>query len=142
MLTKILFATDLSEQSKAIEEYLIKHNNNVVKELVILNVIDQKLIDALGHYDQKHNFIEAVKKDRIEKMEELADVMKKYGYTVKVIIREGYPASEILRAEKEENVEMIIVASHGKNSSQGFLIGSVSEKVVRNCKKPVLVFKG
>jgi nucleotide-binding universal stress UspA family protein len=44
-------------------------------------------------------------------------------------------------AEKQA-VDMIVVGSLGKSDVERFLLGSVSEKVVRNSKVPVLVVHG
>jgi len=46
-----------------------------------------------------------------------------------------------LKVEEEENPSVIIIGSHGMSNIEEILIGSVSEKVIRWCKKPVLVIK-
>jgi len=48
---------------------------------------------------------------------------------------------EILSVEEEEGVSVIIIGSHGKANIEGMLLGSVSEKLVRRSKNPVLVIK-
>jgi nucleotide-binding universal stress UspA family protein len=49
---------------------------------------------------------------------------------------------EILKAEeKEENVSVIVIGSHGKSNLEEIFLGSVSEKVSRKCKSPVLIVK-
>ena len=47
----------------------------------------------------------------------------------------------ILRAEEEEGVSVVVIGSHGKSNIKEMLLGSVSEKVVRKAKSPVLVVK-
>jgi len=46
-----------------------------------------------------------------------------------------------LRVEEEEKVSLIVIGSHGKTNIKEMLMGSVSEKVVRRAKNPVLVIK-
>ena len=48
---------------------------------------------------------------------------------------------EILRVEEEENISAIVMGSHGRSNLQKIFLGSVSEKVARRCKQPVLVVK-
>jgi len=48
---------------------------------------------------------------------------------------------EILRVEEEEGVSIIVIGSHGKTNIKEMLLGSVSEKVIRKSKNPVLVIK-
>jgi len=43
--------------------------------------------------------------------------------------------------EKEEDVSAIVLGSHGKSNIKEMLLGSVSEHVIRHCKKPVIVIK-
>ena len=64
------------------------------------------------------------------------------GFDVKVRIERGIPFREILRVEEEEEgVSAIVMGSHGKTNIEEMLLGSVSEKVIRKSKKPVLVIK-
>jgi len=48
---------------------------------------------------------------------------------------------KILEIEAEESVSVIVLGSHGKSNVKEMLLGSVSEHVIRNCRKPVLVIK-
>ena len=60
---------------------------------------------------------------------------------VKVIIERGVPLKEMLKIEEEEKMSVIIIGSHGKTNLEEVLLGSVSEKVIRQSKSPVLVIK-
>ena len=53
----------------------------------------------------------------------------------------GPQLREILRVEEEEDVSVIVIRSHGKSNLQEMFLGSVSEKVARKCKKPILIVK-
>ena len=46
-----------------------------------------------------------------------------------------------MRVEEEEDISVIVIGSHGKSNLEEMFMGSVSEKVVRKCKGPVLVIK-
>jgi len=61
------------------------------------------------------------------------------GVEAETLILEGHPAEEILNFAEKQDIDMIVVGSLGKTDIERFLIGSVSEKVVRNAKVPVLV---
>jgi nucleotide-binding universal stress UspA family protein len=66
-------------------------------------------------------------------------VASKAGVDIETLILEGHPAEEILSFAEKQQVDMIVVGSLGKTDIERFLIGSVSEKVIRNAKVPVLV---
>lgn len=53
--------------------------------------------------------------------------------------RIGTPATEILALAEEIGAELIVIGSHGKTGVERFLLGSVSERVVREARCPVLV---
>lgn len=53
--------------------------------------------------------------------------------------RIGKPAVEILALASEVGADLIFIGSHGKTGVERFLLGSVSERVVREAKCPVLV---
>lgn len=59
---------------------------------------------------------------------------------VKSIIRKGHPAEEILKAVREEKVDMIIVGARGARTTHLFM-GSVSREVADNADIPVLIMK-
>jgi nucleotide-binding universal stress UspA family protein len=74
-------------------------------------------------------------------MDAIERELEKNGLTVKVRVERGIPFREILRVEEEEGVSAIVIGSHGKTNLEEMLLGSVSEKVIRKSKKPVLVVK-
>lgn len=53
--------------------------------------------------------------------------------------RIGKPATEILGLAEEVGADLIFVGSHGKTGVERVLLGSVSERIVREAKCPVLV---
>ena len=59
---------------------------------------------------------------------------------VRTIVKTGHPAEEILKASKEENVDMIFIGSRGHRVGR-FLMGSVSREVANNAELPVLLVK-
>ena len=53
----------------------------------------------------------------------------------------GNPAEEILAFADSENVDMIVIGSHGRTGLSRLLLGSIAEAVVRGAKCPVLTVK-
>ncbi|QGJ69627.1 Universal stress protein UspA [Planctomycetales bacterium 10988] len=53
----------------------------------------------------------------------------------------GDPASEIVRVAEEEDVDMIVMATHGRTGLTRLLMGSVAESVVRHAPCAVLSLK-
>lgn len=143
MFEKVLYPTDFSDVAMKAFEFIKQLKNDGVKEVIILHVIDQKSLDALAVYTSK-DFIKFEKdweKNAREQMAPMEEELKELGFQVKVRIEREVPFREILKVEEEEDVSVIVIGSHGKSNIGEMLLGSVSEKVVRKSKKPVLVVK-
>jgi nucleotide-binding universal stress UspA family protein len=56
-------------------------------------------------------------------------------------IRFGHPYDEIIGLANEEQVDLIVMATHGHSGVRHMLLGSTTEKVVRGASCPVLTMK-
>jgi nucleotide-binding universal stress UspA family protein len=54
-------------------------------------------------------------------------------------IRHGDPASEILKAADERSIDLIAMATHGRSGPSRWVLGSVTEKVLRASTVPIVV---
>ena len=61
---------------------------------------------------------------------------------VESVILEGSPAHEIVNFAEGNDIDLIVMGTHGKNAIERFLLGSIAENVVRHSKKAVLVVRG
>jgi universal stress protein A len=52
------------------------------------------------------------------------------------------PADAVLEAAREMDVDLLVVATHGRRGVTRALLGSVAEKIVRHADRPVLVLPG
>jgi nucleotide-binding universal stress UspA family protein len=55
------------------------------------------------------------------------------------LVTTGEAAPEILRIAQEEHVDLIVIASHGLSGWRRLVHGSVTEKVMRQARCPVLI---
>ena len=145
MFARILYLTDFSDVSNKALEYVKKLKEAGTKEVVVLHVIDEREIGHMSHIPGIHldaDELEKLRRDGAKKaMGAIEAELRESGFQVKVRIEEGIPLREILRVEKEEDISVIVIGSHGKSSVQEMLLGSVSEKVIRKSSKPVLVIR-
>jgi universal stress protein A len=56
-------------------------------------------------------------------------------------VRTGVPDIDIVRAAKELAVDLIVMATHGRSGLEHFVLGSVTEHVIREASCPVLVMR-
>ena len=56
-------------------------------------------------------------------------------------VKRGVPSEEVLREQEEKDIDLIVMASHGRTGISRILIGSVAEKVMRGAKCPVMLVR-
>ncbi len=61
--------------------------------------------------------------------------------SVKIEIRRGSPAKEIVKTARDISTDLIVMCTHGRSGLSHMLMGSVAEKVVRLAPCPVLTVK-
>ena len=96
------------------------------------------------------NFSEAIikrmKEHLLKDAEKIADgvrnIADEKGVTAQTIVKDGNTASEILKIVKTNDIDLIVLGSHGKGSISKMLVGSVSEKIASTAKCSVLVVRG
>jgi nucleotide-binding universal stress UspA family protein len=92
-----------------------------------------------------HQFIasvileEKLKKEAEAFLESFKKIGEDMGVKVETELVTGNPAEEIVKYTNEN--DLIIMANHGKKGIDRFMLGSVSEEVVRNAPCSVLVVK-
>jgi len=146
MFKKILYPTDFSDVSKKALDYVKQLKEAGTKEVILLHIIDKREVESIARYGEVSMSLE---KGLEEKMEEsvkqeigaIEAELRESGFDVKVRIEKGIPFREILRVEEEEEASVVVIGSHGKSCVEEMFLGSVSEKVVRKSKRPVLVIR-
>ncbi len=141
-IKKILCAVDLSDHSKSIAEYTIFLAKVTGAEVLVVYTAP-----SLSQYVGFHvppNTIENFVGEIVTGAEKSMDtfVSENFpGVNAKSHVLIGYAAEEIVNKDVEENVELIIMGTHGRKGLDRILFGSVAEKVVKNAKQPVLTVR-
>jgi len=144
MFKKILVPTDFSDVAEKALDCVKQLKDAGTEEVVILHVIKKTSLEVIAQYSSIRDFKEVereVEGDAREKLSLIEKELQETGLRVKVRIETGFPFSEILRVEDEEDVSAIVIGSHGLSNIKEILLGSVSESVIRKAKKPVIVIK-
>jgi len=146
-INRVLYATDLSENSTYSFRYAVNTAEKHDAEIIILHVIEE-LPQAVRAYVTLDRSIERLKDERIKEISRHLDEFCKselrekpeYMERIKgVEIKEGYPADEILKTADEHKCDVIIMGTHGKGLLTHAFLGSVAERVLRRSRKPVFI---
>ncbi len=136
-LRRILVPTDFSECSRAGFDYGLQLARDFKAELRLVHVINPHAYPfgdkyaALDPAQLVRDVVNAAQKQ----MRSMA-AKAKVRYSARVI--QGSPAIQICNAANED-VDLIVISTHGRTGFEHVLIGSVTERVVRHAHCPVLV---
>lgn len=140
-IKKLLWPTDFSsnaEKALPYVESLIKQYN---AEIHIIYVIQD-----IAHHESWYG---EFGKDHINKLMEWANISakkrldqicNKYLDGCPLYIKHiavGEPSEEIIKLIESENIDLVVMASHGEKGK--FAFGSVTEKVIKSSKVPVTI---
>ena len=141
-MKRILVPTDFSDHAEyalRVAAQIARENNS---EIVLLHMLElpHQASDAVG---SGHDIPEIMffKNKVISNLEELMEVDYLEGITVSEIIQFEKAFEGILAVSKTNNIDFIVMGSHGSGGFQEMFIGSNTEKVVRFSDVPVLVIK-
>lgn len=134
---KVLYPTDFSECAESVMPYLKQLKDAGTDEVIVLHVQDMTKIDP--HLLDKMPEFENIDSGRLEVIK---SELKKTGIpNIKTRLEEGVPFIEIEAVGDEEDVGLIAIGSHGKSMVNEMFLGSVSGKVVRRSKRPILIIR-
>lgn len=137
---RVLIPTDFSEQSsRAVDDGLAMVDTP--ERLIVLHVAQSLSSFYEGDPLVGVNLVsDEERTDQLLKLlrEKFSD--EKYK-KLQFKVTHGTPAEEITRVAKEENIELIVLPSHGRTGLARLMIGSVAERVVRLAHCPVLVLR-
>lgn len=139
---KILLATDGSESARKAADTAIELSRLSGAKIYAVSVIDRSVYSSapedLEWEEEMYDRFRELAEEAVSYVEKTA---KDAGLEVEPVLLEGHPADEIVNFAEKNGMDLIIVGSLGKRGIERFLIGSVSEKVFRNAKVPVLVVR-
>jgi len=142
-LRRILVPIDFSEFSKNALKYAIPFAQQFQASIDLLYVVEPAIYPADFSFGQV-GFPNVEEELRKRGAEELENLMKKEigrRLPARFSVRTGKPFYEINQYSKEEDVDLIVIATHGHSGVEHILFGSTAEKVVRKAPCPVLVVR-
>jgi universal stress protein A len=141
-IQKILFPTDFSQLSTAALDYASRLASESHARLYIVHV-DEQFLKHAAMGDAGYRFSPL---SDSEARKAIRDQLSRIRPTTAGINFEhhcfdGAAVEELLDFAKRENVDLIVMGSHGRSGLSRLLMGSVAEGVARQAKCPVLIVK-
>ncbi len=136
---RILFATDGSEPSRSAMDFLLSLEFEPEDGFVILHVLKEFVLpDTI---DPNRDFRKAGKAAAKKLVADVAKQFREAGLDAKEVVREGDPAREITEIIAEFKPDLAVMGHKGHTGLGRFLLGSVSNNVLRHGAGSVLIVR-
>ena len=96
-----------------------------------------------GYYAVNYaELLTAMKEEAVDYLEKKTEAVKKLGIAnVSYVAKEGFAADEIISLSRKSPDNLIAMCTHGRSGVKRWMLGSVTETVVRHSADPVLVLR-
>jgi len=142
MFNKILLPLDGS----ALAERAIDQAEDLGKmsgaEILLLRVVPAPLGKApeSGQAEESKAFAESVNRSTAY-LEKIATRLEAMDVKSRILVPCGEPYAEILAAAHKEDVDCIVMSTHGRSGLSRLVMGSVAESVLHATRRPVMLVK-
>jgi universal stress protein A len=142
-LQEILLPTDFSDYSAAATKYACELATKFDAELHLLHTLETHLAST-PNFGLGLDLPKYVSESRAAAEKSLAGVLDPKwaeGRSVVKAMVEGSPKVEIVAYARKHQIDLIVLATHGRSGLAHVLMGSVAESVVRTAPCPVLTVR-
>lgn len=139
-IKKILFPIDLTENSSKVLPYVLSVSEKYNSMIYLLHVVQD--LQKWGKLYIPHPSMDTFQKEALEGAEKaLGRVCEEQlqscpNFQRKVV--SGDPAAEILKTIESEDIDIVIMGTHGSKGLEHVIFGSVADNVVKKSPVPVM----
>ena len=136
-LKNVLVAVDFGEASETVLTYGRSFARQFDGQVHALHVLENRFLRPM--LNDPHAVETATRRQLLDRL----TVTEREGLdaTTAVVRTSDDPAEEIVRYAREQNVDLIVLGTHGRRGVAHLLAGSVAERVVRTAPCPVLIVR-
>lgn len=153
-MKKILVAVDGSKSSQKAAQRAAEIAEAMETDVTLIHVYTETAQIPVNQFNEVASYLSAetlenIMKDQedtiIAKRQKIlnqdAEIFEEKGVTPNKLLVHGDPADTVCEYAEENDFDLIIVADKGHGKVERFLLGSISDKIVRHSKKSVMVVK-
>jgi len=136
MYSEILLPTDGEPASEVALEHAVELADRYDARLHVLYVVDTA---AYASFDAgAETIVSALKEQGEAAVESAVETAEAAGVSTVSTVVSGSPHAEIVEYAADEGVDLVVMGTHGRTGLDRYLLGSVTERVVRTTETPVL----
>jgi len=138
MYVKILVTLDGSELSEIALPYAEQLAVRLDSEILLLMITEPAEAQDYRHHQL---YLQKIIKNMKSRTQQYREETGSNEIRVNSLIRVGYPAEEIVGYADKGDMELIVMATHGRSGIGRWALGSVADKVVRATRQPVALIR-
>ncbi|SDM62330.1 Nucleotide-binding universal stress protein, UspA family [Halogranum gelatinilyticum] len=137
MYDRILVPTDGSDWAMAAANHAFALAKLGDATVHALSVVDLRHFedDVVGSASEDLSIAEQAAKAAVERVQQVGE---ESGCRVRTHVERGIPHETVLRFVADHDVDLVVMGTHGRTGLERFLLGSVTERVLRGSPVPVL----
>lgn len=137
---RLLVPIDFSEASEVALRHAMEIARTYDAELDLLHVVEEVVYPSTYGVEPAHFPTQEIRL-RVERQlgNLVRENMDDEHVTNSVLV--GYAPTSILDHVEENDIDLVVIATHGRTGLDRLLLGSVAERVIRRCPAPVFVVK-
>lgn len=139
-IRKILFPCDLTENLSKILPYVLSISEKYNSMIYLLHVVQD--LQRWGNVYIPHGSMDTFQKEALEgakkAMERVCEDQLQGCPNFQKRLVSGDPVTEILKTIDAEDIDLVIMGTHGRKGLEHIIFGSVAENVVKQSPVPVL----
>ena len=142
-IMKILVVSRMTKYCREAVHYGVSLARKYGAELAIIHVVHNPFglegwnLPTVSLQEEYQNIISEAKAD----LDRIIAQEKGKGLPIKELIREGEPTEEIIRAVRDEKIDLLIMLAHEESRLEHFLFGRSNEELVRRMPCSILLVK-
>lgn len=144
MYETILVPTDGSRGTERAVDHgldIAKRYDATIHALYVIDVADLMDVGYVGGRSDFEQTIEPLEDEAARAVGEIRERARQRNVNVITVVREGVPYETIVEYVDEVGADLVVMGTHGRSGLPRYLLGSVTEKVVRTADVPVLTVR-
>jgi len=137
-IKKILVAYDGSEPAVKAITHAARLAKLCNAKLYVIHVVPLPE-DYISLYE--HEFASKAILEGQKLLERCKELVKPFNIDAEYILEKGDPARKIVETAEKLDVDYVVIGHRGMSKWEKLILGSVCEKVVRSCTRPVIVVR-
>ena len=141
-IKKILCAVDFSEMTPKVVEYADTLAKKMDADVHVIFVVQR--LDHYASFNVAPPSLQEIHGEVLGEAEKKIDALTQEQFSTDKVtakVLSGHADEEILKYADNENVDLIVMGTHGRKGVDRLLFGSIAEKVVKTSQVPVMTIR-